>query len=334
MINIGVIGAGYWGPNLIRTFNQLKDCKLKTVCDLNETNLRKISAQYPVKTLKDFKKLVKDPKIDAVAIVTPPATHYEIAKEALLNNKHVFIEKPFVLDISHANELISLAKGKKRIIMLNHILQYHPAVKKLENYIRKGELGRVYYIYSRRVNLGKIRTEENSLWSFAPHDISVILHLLKMEPTSVNARGQSYLNKDVEDVVFLTLHFRNKIMAHIHVSWLDPHKIRELVIVGSKKMAVFDDTKAAEKIRLYDKGVDYSGEYKTYAESLSLRIGDINIPKIEMSEPLKNSCQHFLDCIKENKKPLSDGESGLMVLKILDAAQKSLKLNGKSIDIK
>jgi len=241
-----------------------------------------------------------------------------------------------VLKVKEGEELVKLAEEKKKILMVGHIMEYHAATLKLKDYITKGELGEILYLYSTRVNLGKVRDIENALWSFAPHDISMILFLLEKEPVSVTATGQCYLqkNKGVEDVAFMTMHFADGVMAHIHVSWLDPHKDRKLTVVGSKKMAVFDDTQSAEKIWIYDKGVDTRLDYNTYGEYLSLRFGDILIPKIETAEPLRSECQHFIQCVEKRKHPRSDGRDGLRVLKILDAGERSLKMGGSPVEIK
>jgi predicted dehydrogenase len=237
---------------------------------------------------------------------------------ALEAGKDVYVEKPFTLEIAHAVELIALAETRKRVLMVGHLLEYHPVVTRLREMIGREELGRLYYIYSQRVNLGTVRADENALWNFAPHDISVIMFLLGAAPTDVTARGQSYLQKGVEDVVFLTMNFGDQAMAHVHVSWLDPHKIRKLTLVGDRKMAVFDDLEANEKLRIY-------------AEYVGLRFGDITMPYIKVGEPLQIECRHFIDCVRSRKQPVSDGQDGLRVVKVLDAAQRSLKLNGEPV---
>jgi len=335
MINIGVIGCGYWGPNLIRNFNELSDSNLLAICDLDESKLNKIKRRYPyVKTFKDYHDLLRDSLLEAVVVATPAFTHYQVVKECILAGKDTFVEKPLTLKVEEGKEILEVAKKKRKILMVGHLLEYHPAINKLKEYIDKGELGDIYYIYSQRVNLGKIKVEENALFSFAPHDISVILYLLGKEPEEVSAQGRSYLQNDVEDVVFITLYFPKKVLAHIHVSWLDPHKIRKMTVVGSKKMAVFDDMETANKLILYDRGVkrvNNNHHYNFFGEALSLRFGDIHIPRINSGEPLKLECQHFLDCIKNKKKPKSDGKDGLRVVKILEAAQKSLKAGGKTV---
>jgi predicted dehydrogenase len=334
MINIAVVGLGYWGPNLLRNFSQLSECKVKVCCDLSETILEQTQTQYPdVATTKNFDSVVDDPEIHAVVIATSAVTHYKLAKQAILKGKHVFVEKPLTLDVKQAAELVELADQKKTKLMVGHLMEYHPAIDILKDKFKKGELGDIYYLYSQRVNLGKIRQDENALWSLAPHDISIIMYLLEAEPESVSAQGKAYLQENVEDVVFVNLQFTGKVMAHIQLSWLDPHKIRRTTIVGSKKMAVFDDMDPTEVIRIYDKGVKNDQSYKTFGESLGLRFGDITVPYVKMLEPLRLECQHFLDCIQNDKKPRSDGQDGLKVVKVLRAAQLSLNNGGIPVNL-
>jgi predicted dehydrogenase len=243
----------------------------------------------------------------------------------------VLVEKPLALTVAEAEDLVRLAGTQGRVLLVGHLLRYHRGVTKLKEYIDEGYLGRVLYIYSTRVNLGRIRKEENALWSFAAHDISVVNYLLGKD--YVTASGQAYVRPGIHDVVFTTLHFPDNVMAHLHVSWLDPHKIRKFTVVGDAKMAVLDDMQATEKLRIYDKGVDFTPAYGDYAESLSLRVGDIYIPKIDMVEPLKVECQHFLDCITKGDEPLTDGECGLRVLRVLEAADRSLLEQSRAVRI-
>lgn len=334
-VNIGQIGLGAWGRNLLRTFYNLPGATLKMGCDLNPDSLSKMSASFPgVSWTKDYSEMISNGDLDAIVIATPPADHFDLAARALESGKDVFVEKPLVLNVDDGRKLIELAEKFQRILMVGHIMEYHPASLKLKEYISSGKLGRIYYLYSSRVNLGKVRDIENSLWSFAPHDISLIMYLLEKAPIRVTSTGASYLQKEIEDVSFLTLHFDDKTMAHIHVSWLDPHKERKLTIVGSKMMAVFDDTESAEKIRLYDKGVDTLLDYNTYGEYLSLRAGDILIPRLNTTEPLINECAHFIECVEKRSRPISDGIDGLRVLTVLTAAQKSMEQGGTPVDIK
>lgn len=264
---------------------------------------------------------------------TPAPTHASLAIAALSAGKHVFVEKPLALNFEDGLKVYEMAQQNKRILMIGHLLLYHPAVVKLKEYIKGGELGDILYLYSTRVNLGRIRQEENALWSLTAHDVSVALFLLDETPIEVAVRGESYLREGIEDVVFATLKFKKNVIAHIHASWLDPHKIRKFTVVGSKKMAVFDDMASAEKIRIYDKGVDRQQNYGSYESFLTIRDGDIHIPKITMVEPLKIECQHFLDCIMSGRKPLTNAENGLQVLAVLTAAQQSLRSRGQPIKI-
>lgn len=334
MTTVAVVGLGGWGKNLARNYFEIPECKLRYLCDVNESPLRKLGAQLPGPTaVRDFDEILQDPDLQAVVLATPAPMHYAMCKKALSAGKDVYVEKPFVLDVREGEKLIELAEQKGRILMVGHLLEYHPVINRLKQMITSGELGNVYYIYNQRLNLGTVRGDENALWNFAPHDISSILYVIDKQPTDVAARGQCYLQKGIEDVVFLTLNFGDGVMAHIHVSWLDPHKVRKMTIVGSKKMAVFDDIEANEKLRIYDKGAVYSTDYNSFAEYITLRFGDITIPYVKMTEPLRLECLHFLECVRERKKPLSDGRDGLRVIKVLDAAQRSLRSNGVPVQL-
>lgn len=332
MINVAVVGVGGWGKNLARNYYQIPEANLKYICDLDEGKLTAVRALYPdAKTTQSYSEVLDDPEVQGIVIATTGETHFKLARQALEAGKDVYVEKPFTLQIEHAEQLIQLAEEKNRIIMVGHLLEYHPVVNKLKDI--RSSLGEILYVYSQRLNLGTVREDENALWNFAPHDISVILYLLEKSPTSVAAHGQCYLRKDIEDVVFLTLNFGDKSMAHVHVSWLDPHKVRKTTIVGSEKMAVFDDLEPTEKLKIYDKGAKINTDYNTFAEYVGLRFGDITIPYIKGGEPLRVECQHFLNCIQERKRPVSDGYDGLNVVKVLAAAQESLKNNGRPVSI-
>jgi predicted dehydrogenase len=334
MVKVAVVGAGYWGPNLIRNFYSIGENVLRFVCDQDETALHRLEGSFPsVEFTSDYSLVLDSPDVDAVVIATQPTSHFTLAKQALEKGKHVFVEKPLALKVSEAQSLQSISEAENRILMVGHLLRYHPAVVLLEQYVDRGELGDILYIYSTRVNLGKVRHDENALWSFAPHDVALILHLMKSPPLAVSAVGQSYLREGVEDVVFLTVLFEKNRMAHAHVSWLDPHKIRKLTVVGNKKMAVFDDMEASEKVRIYDKGVDFSPGYRSYEDAVSLRTGDILIPKVRMKEPLRIECEHFLECIEKGIEPLTGAEEGVSVVRVLEASQKSLELSGSMVDI-
>ena len=333
-INVVQVGVGNWGKNLLRNFYNHPQVTVKTVCDGSDDVLKRVKADYPdVEVSKDVNGVLADDSIDAAIIATQADTHYEFAKKFLENGKHVFVEKPMTLNLQHSEELVQLSEKKKKILMVGHILEYHPAFVTVKEMVDSGELGDIYYVYTSRVNLGVVRQNENSLWSFAPHDISVILMLMDQQPTDVVCTGQSFLQKGIEDVVFTTLHFGDKKMAHMHVSWLDPHKIRKVTVVGSKKMVVVDDMESSEKIRIYDKGVNFTGKYSQYGEYLSLRIGGISIPFIKNQEPLKIECQKFVDSVLTNTPPRSDGRDGLNVVRVLTAAQKSLDQGGQPVKV-
>lgn len=334
MVQVAVVGVGGWGKNLARNFYQIPESRLRYICDLDKGRLDQVLAQLPgTRTTTRFEDLLGDPELQAVVIATTARTHYSLCKAALEAGKDVFVEKPFVLNSAEASELIVLAEETKRVLMVGHLLEYHPVVNRLKEMINGNDLGDIHYVYSQRLNLGTVRGDENALWNFAPHDVSTILYLLGKEPSDVSARGQCYLQKDIEDVVFLSLSFGDNSMAHVHVSWLDPHKVRKMTIVGSQKMAVFDDLETNETLRVYDKGAKYNTEYDTFAEYIGLRFGDITTPYIKVGEPLRLECQHFLDCIKERKQPVSDGQDGLRVVKVLEAAQRSLERNGEPVPI-
>ncbi len=334
VIRAAVAGLGGWGKNLARNYYQIPDCDLRYICDTDERALRAMAQQFPgTPTTRRYEDLLEDPAIQAIVVATPAPTHHALGKAALLAGKDVFIEKPFTLEVAHAEELIRIADGEGRILMVGHLMEYHPVIGHLKQLADSGALGDIYYMYNQRVNLGTVRQDENALWNFAPHDISSILYLIGREPTDIAARGQSYLKRGVEDVVFMTLNFGDQAMAHVHVSWLDPHKVRKMTIVGSKKMAVFDDVDANEKLRIYDKGATYNSDYSTYAEYVTLRSGDILIPNVKVGEPLRTECNHFLDCVRTRKQPMSDGRDGLRIVKVLDAAQRSLRQNGVPVDL-
>lgn len=334
MIVLAQVGLGSWGQNHFRVFSALKDCRMKICCDKKKEALDRCGdVNSGLKFTADFGDIVNDKEVEAVVITTPSETHAELAIKALSAGKHVFVEKPMALNVKDAEAMLAAADENKKILMVGHLLLYHPAVKKLKSCIDEGDLGDLRYLYSTRVNLGQVRAEENALWSLTAHDISVAVYLLGSAPTGVSATGKCYIRDFVQDVVFVSLDFKNNLMAHIHASWLDPHKIRRFTVVGSKKMVVFDDMESTEKIRIYDKGVDWNKNYGSYDAFLTIRQGDIYIPKIDMVEPLKVECQHFIDSIRNNTKPISDGRNGLDVLKVLTAAQKSLEENGRPVKV-
>ena len=326
-MKIGLIGCGYWGKNIARNLHQMG--LLGAVCDPSAKVLESVPKLYPgAMPTTSIDDVLKSSEIDAVAIASPAALHAKTAKAALLAGKDVFVEKPLALDVKEANSLLALAKKKKRVLMVGHILQYHPAILKLKELLDAGELGDIQYVYSNRLNLGKIRHEENILWSFAPHDISVILLLLGRLPKSVTTAGESWLRKGVADVTMTTLEFKGGARAHIFVSWLHPFKEQKLVVVGSKRMAVFDDVVKEGKLKIFDKGIDWMDGQPVIRQTSE---STLFFPELE---PLKEELAHFANSVKTRKAPRTDGQEGLNVLRVLDAGQKSLDAGGKPVRIK
>ena len=332
-VRVGVVGLGYWGPNLARNFDRLPGAELAYCCDLDEANLAKARSQYPNTTVTDdYAQLLGDDTLDAVVVATSVPTHYRLGKMALDAGKHTFIEKPIALKAADARDLRDTAGARGLKLMVGHLLEYHPAVAKMKELIDAGELGRVYYAYANRLNLGKVRTDENALWSLGPHDVSVLNYLTGDEPAEVSARGECYLQDDVEDVVFGFIRYESGMVGHLHVSWLDPHKSRKITVVGEKKMVVFDDMEADRKITVYDKGATTTRtKFETYGEFVTLHFGDIHIPKIGNEEPLRIECQHFVDAIVNDTTPRSDGRDALNVVKVLDAMEISLREGGRPV---
>jgi len=333
-LSVAVIGAGYWGKNLVRIFATAKRCALKTVCDINESLLAAHQRNFPfLATTTDADAVLSDDRVQAVVLATPVPTHFDLASRALRAGKHVYVEKPLTLRATEARALIDLAQETELKLMVGHLLEYHPAVNYLKDMLDRGQLGQPYYMYTQRVNLGIVRQNENAWWSLAPHDIAVICYLLGSEPVSVAAHGQCYLQRDIEDVVFATIKFADGKMAHVHCSWLDPHKIRKMTVVGPQKMVTFDDMEATEKIRIYDKGAAIKHDITTsYADIIALRFGDIVIPTIPGGEPLSLECQHFVECVLANRPVRTDGADGLRVVQVLEAGQESLKKRGMPVD--
>jgi len=335
MIRIGVIGCGYWGPNIIRNFVQMPRVEMRKVADLNVEQLNHIKCLYPtVETTIDYKEIVTDPEIDAVAIATPVHTHKRLAVEALENGKHVFVEKPMAGCIADAEAMVETAKKHELQLMVGHTFEYHAAVRKMKEIIDSGLLGDIYYINCQRLNLGIFQKDINVVWDLASHDISVVLMLLEKEPNQVMSIGTSHINPSVEDVATTTLEFNNNIIAFIQTSWLDPNKVRKMTVVGSKKMLVYDDIQANEKIWIYDKGVEVPERYDTFGEfNYSYHYGDIIIPRIENKEPLRSELSHFIDCIENGSRPITDGNNGLRVVKVLEAAQRSIAQGGVNVRV-
>lgn len=327
MVNLAVLGIGYWGPNLLRNFSQIDGVTVVAVCDTDTSRLAYICQKHPEpRLIEDYREVLTDPSIQAVVVALPAKLHYRIAMEALQAGKHVFVEKPLALSSEECLQLIHIAEEKDKILMVGHTFEYNAAVNVLKDEIQKGALGEICYINSQRLNLGKIRQDVNVMWNLAPHDVSMILYILQQEPLAVSARGVSYIQDGIEDVVFIDLVFENGARAHIHVSWLDPIKVRKMTVVGSKKMAVYDDM-AEDKLRIYDEGIDVSDREVKY------RRGGVRVPDIDLREPLNVECSHFIHCITSHQKPRTDGYDGLRVIQVLEAAQESLRQNGNEIKL-
>lgn len=336
-IKLGIIGYGYWGPNIARLVSESDRVELAYCADLLDSSLNQIKQKYPhTKTTKNYKDILEDKSVVAVLIVTPTRTHYKIAKDCLLAKKHVFIEKPLTYFVKEAEELVKIASKNKAILSVGHVFLFNPAVRYIKKIINKGELGTIRHFHFQRRNLGPVRKDVNVLYDLAPHDISMLLYFINQKPKKVIATGESYLQQGIEDVVSASIKFENKIIANIILSWIDPIKIRDITIVGSKKMLLFDDVNPSEKIKIFDKNASIIkdthnvsfGEYQ-----IALHSGEIYTPDIENKEPLKEEINHFIDCIMQKKKPLNDGDNGLLVVKILEALQNSLDNNSKEIII-
>ncbi len=332
-VRVGVVGFGYWGPNLVRNLDKLGDAELVVACDLSEENLAKLKALYPyVETTSDLDVMLYDYDLDAVVVATSAPSHYAIATKVIAAGKHCFVEKPLTLKSSESEALVLAADAAGVTLMVGHLMEYHSAIDWIKDYLASGELGDVLYLYMQRLNLGKVRTEENAFWSLAPHDVSIVLYLLGETPDYVSANGAAYITPGVHDTVFANLHFPSGRMANIHVSWLDPHKTRKLTVVGTKKMLVFDDMQATEKIWIYDRGVGAPDAALAYGEDLSLRFGEIKVPWIPMKEPLAFEVQHFLDCSRSGETPRSDGRDGLRVVRVLEAVDESMEAGGSPVE--
>lgn len=334
MIRVGIIGAGAWGKNHVRTLARLETAELVAVADASADVRGGLQKQYPrLRTFAEAKQLVEWEGVDAVVVATPSSTHAAIAQAAIDKGKHLLVEKPLSLANADAEKLVESARRQKRVLMVGHLMLFHPAVLRLKQMIDQGELGDLLYLYSERVNLGVIRQDENALWSLGPHDLSVTDFIVGQRVIDVTARGEAFFRPEIHDVVFVSVRFDGGVMANIHVSWLNPHKSRRIVVVGSRKMAVLDDMQAQEKLRIYDKGADWVPTTVGYGEYLTVRSGDIVIPKLEMTEPLRAQAEHFIECITHGRTPRSDGEHGLRVLRLLTAAQTSLDSGGRPVDV-
>ena len=321
-LRVGVVGLGYWGPNLARNFDLLPASELAWICDASPESRSRWGATFPgARATDDVEELLADPGLDAVVVATPVPTHAGLAARALEAGKHCFVEKPLAQSVAEAEEVVALARGTDRVLMVGHLLEYHPGLQKLKEIAASGELGDIHYIYGNRLNLGKLRAEENALWSLGAHDVSVVLQLAGEEPFECTAMGESYMRPGVEDVVFCYLRFPSGLAAHLHLSWLDPHKERRFTVVGSRKMATFDDMELERKLTVYDKGFDE--DFSSYGEYVT-RSGDVWSPQVSNDEPLRIECRHFVECARDGVTPRSDGESGLRVVRVLESLQRSL----------
>ncbi len=320
---VGVAGLGYWGPNLARNFDGIPGAALAWCCDPREEVRAKLAPKHPhTRFTADIDDLLADDELDAVVLATPVPTHAALAVRVLEAGKHCFVEKPLAQSVADAELAVAAARASDRLLMVGHLLEYHPGVRKLKEIADSGELGDIHYIYSNRLNLGQLRADENALWSLGAHDISVILHLADEDPIEVSARGESYMRPGVEDVVFAFLRFPSGLAAHLHLSWLDPHKERRFTVVGSKRMATFDDMDLERKVTVYDKGFDQSAS--SYGEYIT-RAGDIYSPRISNAEPLRLEVEHFVECVRTGATPRSDGATGLRVVRVLERLQAELE---------
>jgi predicted dehydrogenase len=331
-VRVGVVGLGYWGPNVVRNMSRVAD--LAWCCDLSAENRDRYAPQYPqARFTADFDDLLNDPAVDAIAVASSVPTHHPLGLRALAAGKHVFIEKPLAAGVADARELVAAAEAADRRLMVGHLLLFHPAVAAVRGLIDSGELGEIYYLYGNRVNLGQVRADENALWSLGAHDVAVLLDLVGERPIEAQARGECYVRPNVEDVVFGYLKFPSGAVAHLHLSWLDPHKTRKLTVVGSQKMVVFDDMETDRKVTIYDKSASRAPSTDSYGEYVSVRFGDISIPRIPNDEPLRLECQEFVDAIESGRDPRCSGREGLAVVEVLEAMQSSLDAGGQPVTL-
>jgi predicted dehydrogenase len=333
-MKVGLIGYGYWGPNLLRNLHETDGVEVKRCVDLRPDRRASASKRYPgLQVSEDAENILRDPEISAVAIATPVSTHFELAKRALEAGKNVLIEKPITRTTAEAEALIHLAQGKDLVLMVDHTFIYTGAVRKLKQMIEAGELGELYYLDSVRVNLGLFQHDIDVIWDLAPHDLSILTYLITEKPDYVSAVGADHTGRGMVDVAYLTLHFADNFIAHFHVNWLSPVKVRHNLIGGSRRMVVYDDMEPSEKVRVYDRGIQVTSQDGVYKALVDYRMGDMWSPKLELREALSVECEHFADCVRSKKTPRSDGESGLAVVKILEAASKSIANDGCRIAI-
>ena len=337
MVKVGIIGYGYWGPNIARIISESSDLELVYCADLLDESLKDVKLKYKnVKTTKNYQDILNDKQVDAVFVVTPTRTHFKIVKDCLLSKKHIFVEKPLAYSVKECKELISIAKEKKLKLMVGHVFLFNSSAIYIRNILQKKGLGKVRHLHFQRRSLGPIRKDINVLWDLAPHDLSMLLYFIDEKPVSLVATGACYLQKGIEDVVNVSIKFKNNVIANLILSLIDPIKIRDITIVGSKKMILFDDVQISEKVKIFDKNANVIKDTRavTFGEfQIALHSGDVYIPGIINKEPLKEEIRHFIYCIKEDKNPITDGKNGLEVVKLLEAAQKSLRSNSRVIKI-
>ncbi len=334
MIKVGLIGYGYWGPNLVRNFNGIPECKIKYVCDSREDRLKLLKQTYPfIDTVTDANLVIEDKEIDAVVIATPVFTHYKFAKAALENGKHVLLEKPMTASVKEAMDLMKMAEDQSKVLMVDHTFLYTGAVQTMKKIINRGEMGKIKYFDSTRINLGLFQPDVNVLWDLAPHDISILNFLVNETPYSVNATGVSHTNNNIENIAYLTVNYQSDFIAHFNCSWTSPVKIRMMLLGGNEKMLVYNDLEPSEKIRIYDTGYSYKSDEERKKILVDYRAGDVYIPKVEMKEALSSMANDFVNCIQSGSKPVADMKSGIDVVKVLEAAQLSIKQNGKEIKL-
>jgi len=334
MIRVAVIGYGYWGPNLIRNFHETEGACMAVCCDLNSQRLEQVQTRYPwVELTTEYNKVLNNPAIDAVAIATPVATHYEFARQALQHGKHVLVEKPLAASVAEAESLVDIAAKRNLTLMADHTFIYTGAVRKMKEVVARGDLGDLYYFDSVRINLGLVQPDVNVLWDLAPHDIAILDHLVEEKPVSVCANGACHMGNGRENIAYLTVYFDSGLIAHFHNNWLAPVKIRTVLVGGSKKMILYDDIETTEKVKIYDRGVDISSPEDVHHARIAYRLGDMWAPKLDQTEALRYVTSEFVDCIQTGRRPLTDGISGLNVVKILEASEMSIKRHGREVKL-
>ncbi len=335
MVDIAIVGCGYWGPNLARNFNALADCRVTVICDVDSTRLQHMKKLYPgVDVCLNFDEVLDRSDVDAVVIATPTRLHHAMATKALNSGRHVLVEKPLATSVQECETLLEIAEEKNLVLMVGHTFLYSPTVRKIREIIKHGDLGELQYVSARRLNLGLFQTDINVAWDLAPHDISIILYILGEMPTGVNCQGKAHVTPGIEDVTNMTLTFTNGTFALVHNSWLDPNKVRQMTFVGKRRMLAYDDIEPFEKIRIYDKRVEVPPHYDSFAEfQFSYHHGDMYSPSVKQTESLSLECQHFVDCIMTGTQPDSSGLEGLRVVQILEAASKSLKIDGAQVEL-